>query len=116
MSGVHGVKAFRRKRKMYHEQKGLCYWCHRKMRDVDDRIDGGPLPPDYPTIDHLDETFTGRRGKYDGLRRRVVACHECNGSRSNDHMPIEEERQRKADGDSPSPGLFSQLEGDDENG
>lgn len=47
-------------------------------------IDGGNLPPDAATLDHLDDRWSPERGMHPGERRRVAACRECNERRSNE--------------------------------
>ena len=87
-------KKHSRRRRLYARQRGMCYWCLCLMRSPDPRLrDKEPVPDDYPTIDHLDERFTERRGKMVG-ERTVLACRVCNNHRSNDNMSVAERRAR----------------------
>lgn len=60
-----------KRRKLYEQQKGLCFWCARKMADPDSPATNDPL---YPTVDHMVSKAAGGRGG-ENLK---AACYECN--------------------------------------
>lgn len=62
-----------------------CYWCGRKL-SFNGIIRGGKLPPDYPTIDHIQTRFSGKRKELAEEGLRVLSCSECNFERSNKEL------------------------------
>ncbi len=56
-----------------------CHWCGRELKDK--KTNGrGRLPKDFPTIDHLQNRFFGR--KYvPNKEMTVLACPSCNNER-----------------------------------
>lgn len=85
----------RRRKRLFHEQGGKCYWCRCQMV-----LPKGFIkypPPNQATIDHLDDRFSELRGTLGGQERTVVACRKCNNKRGREsemQAPIEELRRR----------------------
>ena len=72
----------RQRARLYHEQSGLCWWCHKPMKLIDFRpAKGIPHPVDMATVEHLDDRHNPDRGKFPVQRRHVVACWFCNNKR-----------------------------------
>lgn len=70
---------------LYARDGRACHWCGLLLLPFDQiPLTAGPLPPDYPTIDHLVPWSKG--GTHD-LRNLVVACSDCNQARG-DSLPI----------------------------
>jgi 5-methylcytosine-specific restriction endonuclease McrA len=73
----------RKTKKLWDEQGGLCYWCHKETFLQGDprrfRPKTGKLSGKAATLDHLFPAGDPRRG----LERRaiVMACSSCNGKR-----------------------------------
>lgn len=70
--------------RLFKEQKGLCFWCQRKMAlTLRPKAIRGVPPPDplMATIDHLDDRLNPLRGSFRSQERHVVACYECNHRR-----------------------------------
>ncbi len=70
----------RRKTRRYMEQRGLCWYCQEKMI-LSFRAHGGNQPKRLATMEHLDDKYSGKRGKRQGEIRIVIACKECNESK-----------------------------------
>lgn len=87
----------RRRVKLFHEQKGRCYWCSCEM--TLEQPEDQPLPRNFATIEHLDDRLSGRRGSMPG-ERTVVACTDCNERRGRDsedkHIAEHRERSSRA--------------------
>lgn len=64
---------------LFHKQCKLCYWCRQPCILV--YQDGGQLPDNAATIDHLRDKFDRNRGKYDGTPHTVMSCAKCNRER-----------------------------------
>jgi 5-methylcytosine-specific restriction endonuclease McrA len=57
-----------------------CWYCGMELVFVE--TDGGKLPDNYPTIEHLFSRYSGRiHTNHTNEVRRVLACKECNTSR-----------------------------------
>lgn len=75
--------------RLYHEQRGLCFWCSTKMVLPEElplhELQKRP-PPHLATTDHMDDKFSPVRGTFRGERRRVCACRICNLRRSSESV------------------------------
>lgn len=65
--------------KLFHQQRGLCYWCKQPMRLVP-REKPHHNDPAACTLDHLHDRWSPLRGA--GGYRNVAACNKCNLERS----------------------------------
>lgn len=66
-------------REMLYDEDPRCHWCGRKT--VLTHTDGGILPKDAATVDHLYCRLDPRRYMSD-TPKVVLACFECNNERS----------------------------------
>ena len=67
------VAKFKMKRELSEAQNHRCCYCHERFSD-------DPTSPYYATIEHVIPTS---HGGDDDLSNIVLACYECNHSRSN---------------------------------
>lgn len=67
-------------RQKLHQYDPRCYYCGRVTRLLE--TNGGHIPDDAATIEHLDSRYSDERGKHSGEYRRVLACRKCNNERS----------------------------------
>lgn len=92
------IKLRRRRRALFHQQHGICWWCKRPMELEAPVERHKPMPPRLCTIDHLRDRFDPtRREKASGDQRLVAACWQCNmerGSQRQAQRPIEELHER----------------------
>ncbi|MBX3579988.1 MAG: hypothetical protein KF723_22520 [Rhizobiaceae bacterium] len=79
----------------FRQQRGVCYFCPRRMRLLSGLR--GRLPDDAATLYHLDTRYDEDRGQYVGQRRTVLACAACArevSAERQDIIPIEELHRR----------------------
>lgn len=71
--------SFKHRRVNLMKEDPHCYFCRRELRMSETK--GGPIPDDFPTLDHLNDrfTFSKRPEKHFSL---VLACKKCNEGRS----------------------------------
>lgn len=84
MSGNSGPKNRRKRLRLYHQQGGLCFWCHKPMQlltPAECQARERNLPRNLCTLDHLEPRWHPDRGKHPGALRVVAACLECNNKR-----------------------------------
>ena len=85
MSGSSSGPKNRRKRmRLYHQQGGLCFWCHEPMQlltAAECQARERNLPQNLCTLDHLEPRWHPERGKYPGALRVVASCLACNNKR-----------------------------------
>lgn len=67
--------------RLWKEQEGRCKWCGCDMV-LPANLTTKWFPKNTATLDHLDDRLSGERGKHQGQIRRVLACKECNETRS----------------------------------
>lgn len=95
---MNRVKLRRRRRALFHEQHGLCWWCKQPMVLEPPIERHRPMPLRMCTVDHLRDRFDpSRRRKAIGDRRLVASCWQCNNDRGNQRQaeqPIEMLRER----------------------
>lgn len=89
----------RKRKALFEEQGGLCYWCDVTMLLPTDGMHINHPPKNLATLDHLRDRFhPGRREPAQNNERRIVlACWGCNNQRgreSQQQQPIEELRRR----------------------
>lgn len=72
----------RRRRRLWHEQGGLCHWCGDMTTLYEPVQKRRSMPPKMATLDHLDDRLSPERGKHRGKRRTVMACWQCNHERN----------------------------------
>jgi hypothetical protein len=86
----------RRRRELFAEQQGKCYWCDRPCREVTK----SRLPDDAATLDHLFDRFDPRRHMPpQGQKRYVMACHRCNHDRGTARQRASQAGQIQPDAD-----------------
>lgn len=66
------------------EKYGICYWCSILVKEYPNLVflklkQGGAIPDDFATIDHLVARPFRKLGEVVG---KVLACHKCNTKRS----------------------------------
>lgn len=92
---VRAVSGRRQRTLLWRQQNGLCHWCNQPTRLL--KLNGGKVPDDAATIDHLDSRLNPERGKHKGELRHVMACSKCNQQRARQEelaTPIEVIRER----------------------
>lgn len=72
-------KKIARRLKLWRRQHGQCYYCGRLTREVNQ--DGGKLPDDASTLEHLRDKYDATRNNNDGHEHTVMACAKCNTER-----------------------------------
>lgn len=68
-----------KKRRLFHQQDGRCYYCGCQMK-CGKGPSNGIVPKTFATFEHLDDRYSDDRGKRSG-QRVVLACHGCNHKR-----------------------------------
>jgi 5-methylcytosine-specific restriction endonuclease McrA len=82
------------RRRAYHAQKGLCYWCKQPMR-----FKGPQNHPQALTADHLVPRYAGGVTKPGNI---VAACYKCNSERQVEtNLPRKDEAVWRAGDDTP---------------
>lgn len=71
----------RKRRRIFREQSGLCYWCRQPMVIVEKQDQRTDWPNDMATFEHLDPKGDPNRGRIYHQRRIVLACYKCNHER-----------------------------------
>lgn len=63
--------------RIYQRDGQVCRYCGRRLADVAELpcLDGGPLPENYPTLDHV---VPRSQGGGNSIMNMVVACFTCN--------------------------------------
>lgn len=87
MASTHELKLWRL-HLIYARDGRRCHWCRRELLAIDDipQITSGPLPDNYPTIDHLHPQSLRGGNTPSNL---VAACTICNNARGAQiHPPI----------------------------
>ena len=80
------------------EKYPFCYWCAMYLVYV--KIDGGPLPDDFPTIDHINSRLMHPDGR-PKVGVIVLSCPGCNQDRNRQEqvdLGVEELRRRSGRG------------------
>jgi hypothetical protein len=81
MSGHSSYYKKRRTRLL--EKDPFCYWCRKPLVLIQLPPNlKGPIPDNFPTIEHLNSRFLGKRPKADfKTKTLVLACPPCNFER-----------------------------------
>ena len=91
-------KKHKKKRKLFQEQNGLCWYCKTEMILIFEKPKAKvPSPSNMATFEHLDDRFNQERGTRTGERRIVLACNQCNhaqGKQQQAEQPIKELHRR----------------------
>jgi hypothetical protein len=93
-------KKRRQRAALFERQKGRCFYCDCEMVLIDGQHVRHP-PKNLATIEHLDDRYSPARGTFQNVRRKVLACLECNHKRGEERtkaMPIYELRVRSGRG------------------
>ena len=92
------TKELQRCRENLMKKNPRCYWCEKRLVYV--KMDGGPLPANFPTIDHINSRLMFPEGR-PKQGKRVLSCPGCNQDRANKEMKtlgIDEIRRRSGRG------------------
>ncbi len=93
-------RALRRQRRKWFAEKPFCHWCGKRLRLVE-LPNGGAMPEDAATIDHLYSRLHPQR-HLSGGRRRVLACSKCKHDRGHEETKIVYlKQQQKQSGNRP---------------
>lgn len=80
---TNGAHLRHKRRRLYKEQGGACYYCKGRMVLVERQPgDSNRCRRNEATIEHLDPRYSPERGKRGGEQRQVLACMGCNTERS----------------------------------
>lgn len=79
---VSDLMDFSKRRKNLMKEDPHCHWCRRPLSMGKSVPNGGPLPEDYPTIDHLNDRINNRIRPKEPFSV-VIACRACNEGRAN---------------------------------
>jgi 5-methylcytosine-specific restriction endonuclease McrA len=76
-----GSDQIRRRRKDLSKRDPYCWYCGIQVFEYG--LDGGPVPPDQATLEHLFSRRNPERREAVPLPslRRVLACYDCNNDR-----------------------------------
>jgi len=87
MAGQRRRNLASQRQRLFDQQAGLCFWCHKPMRIVDVGK-GISQPADSATFDHIYPRNDERRSlRHGGRQPRVLSCLTCNRERGN--APVE---------------------------
>lgn len=79
---------------IYARDGALCHYCGRPLAALDEIPDliGGPLPDDFPTLDHV---VPRSKGGGHALRNLVVSCFPCNRTKGDRHDRVQVQARRR---------------------
>ena len=100
---MNAEKKKRKREKLFKEQSGKCHWCDQPMQ-LGPYPEGGTLPHNMATFEHLDDRLSPARGTYyrDNTIRVVLACSACNHQRGKEsHATLTMQEMWKRSGRAP---------------
>ena len=98
VSNMDTRKIKERRRKLFEEQEGKCYYCGNLMILAEVVNGGPPIAPNMVTLEHFDDRYSELRGTFQEPRTAAV-CWQCNNDSNKIRqfmLPVEDLKKQQA--------------------